>query len=68
DDRKEKDKLQIFHKESMVTPTIDLHEPLRNELEHFIHCVQTSESPLTGAAFGCRVTEMCDTIVRNMNS
>ena len=66
DDRKEKDKLQLFSQALPLVPAIDLNEPLKNELEHFIHCVHTGQTPLTDITFGCRVTEMCDIILRGL--
>jgi predicted dehydrogenase len=41
-------------------------EPLKNELEHFIKCVNTNSQPLTGLEFGCQVTKMMEEINRHI--
>jgi len=48
--------------EHTVTPAIDACEPLRNELEHFIGCIQNKKTPLTDIEHGCRITEHLDMI------
>ena len=42
---------------------VDSREPLLNQLEHFIHCVQEGVSPLTDLAHGVRVTRQLAQIV-----
>ena len=48
-------------------PTVMTTEPLRNELEHFIHCVRTGEQPLTDVVFGSWVAEQCETILKDIS-
>ncbi len=45
---------------------VEASEPLRNELEHFIHCVKTGEEPITNFNLGSRVVAACESIVRNL--
>lgn len=39
----------------MVSPTLPNTEPLNNEIEHFIQCIETSSRPRTDGEFGTRV-------------
>ena len=41
----------------ITSPRIDGREPIRNELEHFVHCCQTGETPLSDGEFGLRVVQ-----------
>lgn len=46
-----------------VSPvSVNAGEPLKNELQHFIQCVNTGSQPLTGIDFGSRVTAMMEEI------
>lgn len=47
-----------------VVPRVAAREPLRNQLEHFIECIESRASPLTDAAHGRWVTELLDAIYR----
>lgn len=49
-----------------IIPQISASEPLKSELEHFIHCVQTGESPITNAEFGSWVVEQSEIILKNV--
>ncbi len=49
-----------------VVPVVTGREPLRNELEHFIECVNTNSKPLTGIEFGSRVTAMMEQISKRL--
>lgn len=42
--------------------------PLRTELEHFIHCIDTGEKPLTDGAEGDRVVRVLAACQRSMDS
>jgi len=41
-------------------------EPLRNELEHFLHCVRTREEPLSGGRHGLEVLRVLETAHRSL--
>lgn len=49
-----------------AVPVVAAREPLRNELEHFIKCVNTNTQPLTGIEFGSRVTKMMEEISKQL--
>ena len=49
-----------------AVPAVTAGEPLRNELEHFIKCVNTNSKPLTGIEFGSRVTAMMEEIRKRL--
>lgn len=51
-----------------LTPEIHTREPLRNQLLHFINCIQTNTAPLTGIRHGLRVTQYLDTLSRSLRS
>ncbi len=62
DETLERNKLAILKDGTVCYPEIDSRESLRNELEHFIRCIQTGSTPLTDIHFGCRITEWLETI------
>jgi len=43
-------------------------EPLRNECEHFLDCLETGDPPLTGAGEGIAVVRALEAISRSMNN
>jgi predicted dehydrogenase len=48
----------------VVAPNLSNTEPLLNEVEHFIHCIETGETPRTSGQFGAdvvRAIEMAST-------
>jgi predicted dehydrogenase len=50
------------------TPLIqqsEVRNPQQNELEHFIHCVQTGEKPQTGADHAIRIVKILDFVSKN---
>ena len=49
-----------------VAPSVNAREPLKNELEHFIGCVNTNTQPLTGIEFGSKVTKMMEEISKRI--
>ncbi len=55
-----------FAESEIITPAIEAAEPLRNQLEHFISCVQTGIQPASGISHGLRVTSMMDAISRQI--
>ena len=62
DETLEKNKLAITKNGETSYPEINVKEPLRTEIEHFIHCIRTGETPLTDINFGCQITEWLETI------
>jgi len=52
---------EITEKETYI-PSIDAHEPLRNELTHFMECIREQKTPITGVDHGLRVTKLLDEI------
>jgi len=49
----------------VVAPRIEPSEPLRNEIEHFVHCALTGEKPLTDGAHGRDVIEVLEAAERS---
>jgi predicted dehydrogenase len=71
DDRLDNNKLKLFDSiesgfASLASPELEYCEPLLLELQHFLDCLRTGDKPLTGINFGCAVTEMCDTILKQV--
>lgn len=65
DDAEPAGKLRLFSAGSLpVVPEISAGEPLRNEVEHFIHCIAAGEEPLTGISSSFQVTEWLGKISR----
>jgi len=62
DETLEKNKLAITKNGQTTNPQINFRPPLRNELEHFIYCIQTGAAPLTNVDFGYRITEWLEEI------
>ncbi len=54
----------VIDESSVVS--VNANEPLKNELQHFIECVNTSKQPLTGIEFGTKVTEMMEEISKRI--
>ncbi|MDO8482534.1 MAG: Gfo/Idh/MocA family oxidoreductase [bacterium] len=66
DETLEKNKLSITVGGKTAQPEIDVVEPLQREIEHFIHCIQTAETPLTDVNFGSQITEWLETISKKL--
>ena len=80
DDMRSSDKLQIFDKKinlidgQFITqrPTgqpvsIPPSEPLRLECEHFLHCIQTRQTPKTDGADAWRVLKVLEASQRSLS-
>ena len=68
DDVEENDKLRLFSRSpEPELPRISAKEPLLNELEHFIHCIRTGESPLTGIDSSYEITGWLDKISASLS-
>lgn len=50
------------------TPFIQTREPLKNELEHFVNCIQSRSSPEVGAGDGVATVELATSIVDAIRS
>src|SRR6185312_2540097 len=48
----------------MNAPYIGSAEPLLNEIEHFIHCLETGKEPITSGEFGVKVVEVLELVDR----
>ena len=62
DETLERKKLAVVKDGKTSYPEISPRQPLRNELEHFLHCLETGEAPLSDVDFGCRITEWLEAI------
>jgi predicted dehydrogenase len=53
----------------IYTPRLDDSEPLKNECQHFVHCIQKQEQPRSDGHAGLAVVRVmeraCDSIRRN---
>ena len=58
---------QISEEEKRI-PDVNAHEPLKNQVEHFIDCVVNGNIPLTDGEHGLRITRMLDEITTSMTS
>lgn len=47
-------------------PQLSMHEPLRLQLDHFLHCVDTGEVPRTGLQSALRITATLDAAQRSL--
>ncbi len=52
-------------KHRVFIPKIKLHEPLKNELEYFISCVEEHKTPRSGIGHSMRVTKALDKIYKS---
>jgi predicted dehydrogenase len=50
----------------MLAPQIDGTEALRREIDHFVHCIEQSEEPVTGGSAGLRVVEILQAASQSM--
>ncbi len=50
----------------MLAPQIDVTEALRREIDHFVHCIQQQEEPMTGGNSGLRVVEILQAASQSM--
>ncbi|UCF79698.1 MAG: Gfo/Idh/MocA family oxidoreductase [Candidatus Eiseniibacteriota bacterium] len=52
----------------IVSPKLDSYEPLRAEVDHFLACVLTGESPRTDAKSGLRVVSVLEAVERSIRN
>ena len=50
----------------MWAPQVDLTEALRTEVDHFLHCIERSETPITGGEAGLRVVRLLEAATRSV--
>jgi len=50
----------------ITIPRVPMGEPLRNECEHFMDCIENNDQPLTGGPEALRVVRSLDAITRSM--
>ena len=50
----------------MLAPQIDVTEALRREIDHFVHCIQQQQEPMTGGNSGLRVVEILQAASQSM--
>jgi predicted dehydrogenase len=66
------DPQKIFHLRvdyrtgDMRAPKIDLTEALRVEAQHFVHCIESGETPITDGSAGLRVVEVVEAATSSM--
>lgn len=51
---------------SVSLPHVDLTEPLKVQVEHFLDCIRTRETPLTGPTEGARMVEVLEAAERSL--
>ncbi|MBI3036789.1 Gfo/Idh/MocA family oxidoreductase [Candidatus Woesearchaeota archaeon] len=68
DDIEEKGKLVFIDRKNgkKTAPKIAAKEPLRNQVEHFIRCINTGQKPLTGIDSSYEIIEWLDKISRSV--
>jgi predicted dehydrogenase len=52
----------------MTAPQLDRTEALRTEVSHFIHCIETGETPLSHAESGLRIVRILEAATRSMQN
>jgi predicted dehydrogenase len=52
----------------IVSPRIEVSEPLKNQCRHFLECVMTDVTPMTGGRDGERVVRVLEAIDRSLRS
>ena len=50
----------------MLAPQVDGTEALRNEIQHFLQCIETQQEPQTGGSAGLRVVEILEAASQSM--
>ena len=53
-----KQELKLFNQEWIKEAKIQKREPLRNEIEHFVECVETGKTPITDGKAGLHVLKV----------
>lgn len=58
---------ETLAKNKLNIASIAAGEPLKNEINHFIDCIQTGAQPLTNIDFGLKITEHLEAISRRLS-
>lgn len=56
----------MVHEGEMSTPSVEASEPLRNECEHFLECIESGTRPVTDASFGLAVVRALDAVGKSV--
>ncbi len=57
-----------LHSGDILIPKLDLYEPLRAEVEHFVDCIRSGERPLTDGENGLRVVQVLAAAQRSLDA
>jgi UDP-2-acetamido-3-amino-2,3-dideoxy-glucuronate N-acetyltransferase len=60
--------IPVANKAEAAYVELEANEPLRAECEHFLHCMQTRETPLSGGEAGLRVLHVLEAAQRSMDA
>lgn len=52
---------------NILVPKVPMSQPLRNECEHFLDCLESGEPPLTGGAEGLAVVRALEALSRSLS-
>jgi len=52
----------------IIIPKIQMTEPLKNECQHFLHCIQTGEKPLSDGREGLRVLRVLEATQKSLKN
>ena len=52
----------MVHEGEMSTPSVETSEPLRNECEHFLDCIESGIAPVADGGFGLAVVRTLDAV------
>jgi predicted dehydrogenase len=50
----------------MWAPQLDITEALRTEIDHFLHCIEQDEAPITGGEAGLRVVRLLEAATQSV--
>lgn len=67
DETMEKNKLAVTQNEKTSYPEISAKPSLQNEMEHFLQCLKTGETPRSNVDFGCQITEWLEFISKQLS-
>ncbi len=61
------DRVPVAHKDGGQTVPLPPQEPLRQECEHFLHCIQSAEAPRTDGQSGLQVLQVLEACGRSLS-
>jgi len=59
-------RLKGYRSGDVWSPQVDLNEPLRTEMIHFVRCIEGKEEPITDALSGMRVVSLIEAASRSL--